>query len=204
MLSTTSRDRSAIYGYANRLSPTCPPSPFFASSLRIAISRQTRANLVVHILRDARAFALQRPLLLQDFDSSFHLSYFNVPNCSPNRAKNSNESKRPEPPRLPERWRNDDGDRHSLFIPNAVVVGALHSEDIASAIEIGVCCISPCAAVYPIIIEAFELVGVLVLLGTSIVLAPQTRMKTRSLCRIFRWSVFRISHCRAQRAYRIS
>jgi hypothetical protein len=65
---------------------------------------------------------------------------------------------------LPDRRGDEDGNRNPGFVPDAVAVGGSDTEDILPAGQIGVAGIAPVPGLDPILIEAFEFVGISILL----------------------------------------
>ena len=86
----------------------------------------------------------------------------------PDGSNNQNGIEQLGPPRQPERRMDDDAQRGLLFAPEAIVVGGLHAEGVGAGGNVGVGGLMAVAAIDPILVEALQHVGILVLLRRTV------------------------------------
>ena len=71
-------------------------------------------------------------------------------------------------PRQPERWVDDNLQLRLVGAPRAVVVGGPHTEGVGARGDVRIGSLVAVAAIHPVLVEAFEHVGILVFLGCTI------------------------------------
>jgi len=74
-----------------------------------------------------------------------------------------------EPVRLPEGRGNNDADSGSFFVPEPVVIGGFDPESVIAGAEVRVYGTVFLANIIPILIQTFELIGILIILRRGII-----------------------------------